>query len=193
MGAAAGAGAAAGTPPPGGHSARRQPYAGWPAAAGPHPAAGAAPWPAVRGCYYSTNDTDKCCCHHLFWRINQKSNAHKSFVSFIIYTGNISWNPVLSEHSLLDKPIKERAAVFYCRPLVTYKDWVFSLILLLYPMILTTKEILKILIINLSSNLTYDILFSHLPSRKHYCHYCNHYIQHHNSIQNQIRNISSIM
>ena len=118
---------------------------------------------------------------------------HKSFVSFIIYTGNISWNPVLSEHSLLDKPIKERAAVFYCRPLVTYKDWVFSLILLLYPMILTTKEILKILIINLSSNLTYDILFSHLPSRKHYCHYCNHYIQHHNSIQNQIRNISSIM
>ena len=145
------------------------------------------------GCYYSTNDTDKCCCHHLFWRINQKSNAHKSFVSFIIYTGNISWNPVLSEHSLLDKPIKERAAVFYCRPLVTYKDWVFSLILLLYPMILTTKEILKILIINLSSNLTYDILFSHLPSRKHYCHYCNHYIQHHNSIQNQIRNISSIM
>ena len=126
-------------------------------------------------------------------RINQKSNAHKSFVSFIIYTGNISWNPVLSEHSLLDKPIKERAAVFYCRPLVTYKDWVFSLILLLYPMILTTKEILKILIINLSSNLTYDILFSHLPSRKHYCHYCNHYIQHHNSIQNQIRNISSIM
>ena len=64
---------------------------------------------------------------------------------------------------------------------------------LLYPMILTTKEILKILIINLSSNLTYDILFSHLPSRKHYCHYCNHYIQHHNSIQNQIRNISSIM
>ena len=136
---------------------------------------------------------DKCCCHHLFWRINQKSNAHKSFVSFIIYTGNISWNPVLSEHSLLDKPIKERAAVFYCRPLVTYKDWVFSLILLLYPMILTTKEILKILIINLSSNLTYDILFSHLPSRKHYCHYCNHYIQHHNSIQNQIRNISSIM
>ena len=97
------------------------------------------------------------------------------------------------EHSLLDKPIKERAAVFYCRPLVTYKDWVFSLILLLYPMILTTKEILKILIINLSSNLTYDILFSHLPSRKHYCHYCNHYIQHHNSIQNQIRNISSIM
>ena len=145
------------------------------------------------GCYYSTNDTDKCCCHHLFWRINQKSNAHKSFVSFIIYTGNISWNPVLSEHSLLDKPIKERAAVFYCRRLVTYKDWVFSLILLLYPMILTTKEILKILIINLSSNLTYDILFSHLPSRKHYCHYCNHYIQHHNSIQNQIRNISSIM
>ena len=79
---------------------------------------------------------------------------------------------MLSEHSLLDKPIKERAAVFYCRPLVTYKDWVFSLILLLYPMILTTKEILKILIINLSSNLTYDILFSHLPSRKHYCHYC---------------------
>ena len=55
------------------------------------------------------------------------------------------------------------------------------------------EEILKILIINLSSNLTYDILFSHLPSRKHYCHYCNHYIQHHNSIQNQIRNISSIM
>jgi hypothetical protein len=93
----------------------------------------------------------------------------------------------------LSYKVKERAAVFYCRPLVTYKDWVFSLILLLYPMILTTKEILKILIINLSSNLTYDILFSHLPSRKHYCHYCNHYIQHHNSIQNQIRNISSIM
>ena len=26
---------------------------------------------------------------------------------------------MLSEHSLLDKPIKERAAVFYCRPLDT--------------------------------------------------------------------------
>lgn len=93
------------------------------------------------------------------------------FVPFIIYTGNISWNPVLSEHSLLDKPIKERAAVFYCRPLVTYKDWVFSLILLLYPMILTTKEILKILIINLSPNLTYNILFYYLPCREHDCHH----------------------
>ena len=29
----------------------------------------------VLGCHYSTDDTDKCCCHHLFWRSNQKRHC----------------------------------------------------------------------------------------------------------------------
>lgn len=47
------------------------------------------------GCHYSADDTDKYCCHHLFWRIHQKSNAHKSFVAFYTFAGNICWTQML--------------------------------------------------------------------------------------------------
>ena len=46
----------------------------------------------ILGCYYSTNDTDKCCYCHLFWRINQKSTVSKSSIAFRTFAGRICWN-----------------------------------------------------------------------------------------------------
>lgn len=49
------------------------------------------------GHHHSYDDTDKCCCHHLFWETDKKRIRSKSSAPLANFAGRISWNPMLSK------------------------------------------------------------------------------------------------